>query len=763
MPGDDRSEKNRDHASTVSRRLLARIRALMAGAGSAQDRLDQIVRVIAGELVAEVCSIYVRRAGDVLELFATEGLRIDAVHRTHLRVGEGIVGDIAAHARALALADAQKHPSFAFRPETGEEAFHSMMGVPVIRDGRVRGVIAVQNRTRRHYSEEEVETLETVAMVMAEMIAGGDLVGADELAPVDGIAVKPLRLEGLSLTGGIGLGQAVLHRSTVRIDRYVAEDLAAERGRLDKAYAEMHGALDNLMKRDALSGDGEHRDIMRSYQMIASDDGWMRKIADAIDGGLTAEAAVEKVQNDLRARMQQISDPYLRERIHDIEDLGDRLLRHLLGEAAVETESLPDDVVLVARNLGPAQLFDYGPERLRALILEEGSPTSHAAIVARALDIPVVAQVSGATGKVQPGDQVIVDGDGGRIYLRPGEDVQQTFAEALSQRSEQMRAYDEIRDEPARSLDGVDFSLLVNAGLMIDMQRLAAVGADGVGLYRTEVPFMVRPKFPGLEEQVKIYAEILESAGERPVVFRTLDVGGDKTLPYWSPGSEENPAIDWHSIRISLDRPAILRRQLRALIRAAAGRPLHVMFPMIAEVQEFIAARAMLDLELERHATKGGEPPSEVHAGCMLEVPALAFQLPALLRHADFISVGSNDLMQFLFASDRGNTRLMGRYDPLSPSVIRFLSRTVHECDIAGRSVSLCGEMAGSPVDAMALIAIGFRRLSMTPSSVGPIKAMIRSLDVGQLKRYMLKLRDIEDRSLREKLRAFAIDHGVAI
>ncbi len=763
MPAEDRSDRNRDHASTISRRLLARIRAIMAGAGSSQERLDRIVGIIAGEMVAEVCSIYVRRAGDVLELFATEGLKAEAVHRTHLRIGEGLVGDVAAHARPLALAEAQQHPNFAFRPETGEEVFHSLMGVPVIRSGRVNGVIVVQNRTQRHYNEEEIEALETVAMVMAEMIAGGDLVGADELAPVDGIAVKPLRLEGLSLTDGIGIGHAVLHQSRVRIDRFVADDTEAELGRLDAAYAEMHGALDKLMKRDALAGDGEHRDIMKSYQMIASDVGWMTKIRDAIDSGLTAEAAVEKVCNDLRARMNRMTDPYLRERVHDIEDLGDRLLRHLVGEAIIDVENLPDDVVLFARNLGPAQLFDYGTERLRALVLEEGSPTSHAAIVARALDVPVVAQVRDALGQVRSADPVIVDGDNGRIFVRPAEDVQQTFADALFERTEQMRVYDSLRDMPARSKDGIEFSLLMNAGLQIDMQRLARNGADGIGLYRTEVPFMVQPRFPGLDEQCRIYKDIIDVAGDKPVVFRTLDVGGDKTLPYWSPGTEENPAMGWRSIRISLDRPAVLRRQLRALIRASAGRPLSVMFPMIAEVQEFLAARGMLDLELERHAERGGEPPSDVQAGCMLEVPALAFQLPALLRHVDFVSVGSNDLMQFLFASDRGNTRLLGRYDTLAPSVMRLLGRVVHECDKAGRSISLCGEMAGNPVDAMALIALGFRRLSMTATRIGPIKTMIRSLDVGTLTRYMHELRDLEDHSLREKLRAFALDHDVEI
>ncbi len=765
MSGDsvDTTPPSTMHSTQALRRLLARARTIMAGPGEAEDRLERITHIIAAELVAEVCSIYVRRAGDMLELYATQGLKSDAIHNTRLRMGEGLVGDIAAHARPLALSDAQNHPNFAYRPETGEELFYSLMGVPAVRGGRVVGVLVVQNRTQRHYTDEEVETLETVAMVVAEMVAGGELVDQSELTPVDGIGSKPLRLEGLRLHSGIGLGVAVLHQPLYRVDQVVADDPVQEHQRLNDAYAEMHGALQDMMETSAFEEAGEHRDIMEAYRMIASDAGWLEKLHTAIDSGLTAEAAVERVQNDLKTRMSQVADPYIRERIHDIEDLGIRLMRYLCGDGDQRTEDLPMHVVLVARTLGPAQLFDYDVSRLRALVLEEGSPTSHAAIVARALDIPVVAHVKEAVDRIEQGDAVVVDGDAARVFVRPGEDIQQTFKDALKARTVQARKYDALRELPARTLDGVDVTLSINAGLLVDLRRMHETGANGIGLYRTEVPFMVRPEFPNVDEQEIIYREILDGADGKPVVFRTLDVGGDKVLPYWEPGEEENPAMGWRSIRISLDRPAMLRQQLRALVRASAGRELRVMFPMIAQVSEFLAAKTLLEMELSRHHERGLVAPTRVTTGSMLEVPALAFQLKALLRHSDFVSVGSNDLMQFLFASDRGNARLAGRYDTLAPSVLSFLRAVVLECEEAEKPVSLCGEMAGYPIDAMALIGIGFRNLSLVPSSIGPVKAMIRSLELRSLEQYMRSISDMDHRSFREMLRGFAQDHKVEI
>ncbi len=746
----------------VPRQLLRRLRDIMAGAGTAQERLDRVVKIIAAEMVAEVCSAYVRRAGDILELCATEGLRPEAVHRTTLRVGEGLVGDIAQQARPLALADAQSHPNFAYRPETGEEVYHSLMGVPILREGRVLGVLVVQNRTMRQYTEEEIETLETIAMVLAELVATGELVSRP--APGPGAAPGlPLRLPGVRICGGIAIGRAVLHQPTVVIRRVVAEDPEIELGRLRGAVAELHDALDRMMAASDLAAAGEHRDVLEAYRMFAEDRGWLGRIREAIRSGLTAEAAVQKVQNDTRVRMNQIEDDYLRERLQDLEDLNNRLLMHLAGGAgATPAAELPDDAVLVAHNLGPAELLDYDRRKLRAVVLEEGSPTAHVSIVARALDIPVVGRVKDVVSRVDPQDTVIVDGDGAVVLLRPTEEATQTFAQAIRARAERQAAYARLRDLPAETADGVPISLNINAGLLIDLAHLDDGNAEGVGLYRTEIPFMIRAAFPDVRAQEDLYRQVLERAGGRPVTFRTLDVGGDKLLPYFASGHEDNPAMGWRAIRIALDRPFMLRQQLRALVRAAEGRELRVMFPMVAEVAEFEAARRIMELELQRARRRGGGP-SAVRIGAMLEVPALAFQLPALFQAADFVSVGSNDLMQFLFAADRGSPRMADRYDVLSPPVLAFLRGVVQEAAATGKPLALCGEMAGRPLEAMVLIGLGFRILSMAPSAVGPVKAMLRKLRVAPLADFVHGLCRRSEHSVRESVRTFARDHEVPV
>ncbi len=750
-------------APSVSRRLLARLRDVMAGGGTSQERLDKVTGLIAADMVAEVCSCYVMRAGEVLELFATEGLKKTAVHNTRLRVGEGLVGDIAAHARPLALADAQSHPYFAYRPETGEEIYHSLMGVPIIRGGRVIGVLVVQNRTMRHYTEEEIETLETVAMVLAELIVSGELVGRDELVPVDGNALLPLRLEGVRLNAGVGIGLAVLHQPRRVIRQLVAEDPEAEAERLRDALAEITLALEAVFSRPGMDA-GEHRDVLETYRMFTEDQGWRSRIAEAIKGGLTAEAAVQKVHDDMRARMSSVSDPYLRERMHDFDDIANRLLTCLAdGAESGSREELPADAVVIARAMGPMDLFDYDPARLRGLVLEEGSPTSHVAIVARAMDIPVVSRAKDVLGKVEPLDPVIVDGDNGQVFLRPSEDIRDIFAEATRQRRLRAAHYASMRDLPAVTRDGVGIRLMMNAGLLLDLPHLHESGADGIGLYRTELPFMARSALPDVAAQTLLYRKILDQSEGLPVVFRTLDVGGDKVLPYWDRREEDNPAMGWRSIRITLDRPSLLRHQLRALLRAAAGRDLSVMFPMIAEVTELIRARDLLDMEMAQEQAAGRPLPASVKVGTMLEVPALAFQLDALLPRIDFISVGSNDLAQFLFAADRGNPLVAERYDPLSPGMLSFLKAITTRAAAAGVPLSVCGEMAGRPLEAMALIALGITTLSVSAPSVGPVKTMIRSLEAAPIRDYMAGLLDRPEPSLRDKLKSFALDHGVVI
>jgi len=413
--------------------------------------------------------------------------------------------------------------------------------------------------------------------------------------------------------------------------------------------------------------------------------------------------------------------------------------------------------------MGPAELLDYANRRIKGLVLEHGSPTMHVAIVARALDIPVVGRVASATRVIEQGDVVVIDGDNGSVLIRPRADIRQSVEAAVASRTRRRAYYETLRDVPAVTRDGVAVELLLNAGLLLDMAQLETTGAAGIGLFRTEIQLLARNTFPKAAEQTAFYRRAYEQAGDLPIVFRTFDIGGDKVLPYLPKAAEDNPAMGWRAIRIGLDRPAMLRGQLRALLRAAAGRELCVKFPMISEVAELDAARHLLDAERARIAAEDGAGPRSVRIGVMLEVPALLWQLPALLQRVDFLSVGTNDLAQFVFACDRGNPLLAERYDLLSPPMLALLRHLVRECAAAGKTLSICGEMAGNPIEAMVLIALGFRRLSMAATAIGPVKTMIRSLDAGALAQYLDEIADRPDHSLRRWFEAYARDHAVAL
>ncbi|WP_299438220.1 phosphoenolpyruvate--protein phosphotransferase [uncultured Rhodospira sp.] len=748
---------------STGRRLLGRLREYMAGGGTAQERLDRTVRLIAEETSSDVCSCYVMRAGEVLELFATQGLSQDAVHVTRLRVGEGLVGEIAARARPLNAPNAWDHPGFVYRPETGEDVYASLMGVPMIRGGQVIGVLAVQNRDRRPYKDIEIEALETVAMVLSELLAGTELISRDELAPVAGNAVLPFRMEGLCLNPGAALGTAVYHRPKVHIERLICEDPDAELARLREALQALRRSIDDLIH-SHIDLSGDYREILEAYRMFADDAGWVSRISDAIRSGLTAEAAVRRVDDDMKVRLSQANDPYIRERLHDLEDLANRLLLHLTGHGPTSAQGqLPEDAVLICRSLGPAELLDYPRGTVRGVLMEEGAPTMHAVIVARALDIPVIGRLAGAFSRIAPFDALALDADNAQVFVRPSDDVREIFLHSVATRQARKQAYLAERDLPFETRDGEAVTVMMNAGLLMDMSHLDDTGAMGVGLYRTELPFMTRPSLPDVPTQTLLYQKILDQAGDRPVVFRTLDVGGDKLLPYWSNDGEDNPAMGWRSIRITMDRPAVLRSQLRALLRASAGRELRVMFPMIADVAEFDQARRLVDAEVARELSRAGDLPSEIWVGTMLEVPALLYQFPALLRAADFVSVGSNDLLQFLFATDRGNPRVSSRYDVLSVPVLRMLRDVREQCDAAGKPVTICGEMAGRPLEAMALIGLGYRRLSMAAQGIGPVKQMLRSMDSRTVTTYVQALIDRSAAHPRRALASFARDHAITI
>jgi phosphotransferase system enzyme I (PtsP) len=742
--------------------LLRRLREVMAEPVSAQERLDKIVVLIAANMVAEVCSVYVLRNDATLELYATEGLKREAVHQTVMRSDEGLVGLVSSQASAINLSNAQAHPAFAYRPETGEEIYHSFLGVPVLRAGNTLGVLVVQNRARRTYSEEEVEALQTTAMVLAEMIASGEL-----SRPGDQLAARSsVHLKGAALCDGIALGHVVLHEPRVIVTNYIADDVPKELKHLSTAVGTLRSNLDEMLDHGDVVEGGEHRDVLEAYRMFAYDRGWVHKLEEAVRTGLTAEAAVERVQSDSRARMLRQTDPFLRERLHDLDDLANRLMRQLTGrDHAPSRESLPENAIVVARAMGPAALLDYDRKRLRGLILEEGGMHSHVAIVARALGIPAVGEVENATGLADQGDAIIVDGSTGDLHVRPLPDMEAAYAERVRLRARRQQQYQSLRDRPCVTKDGEEITLMLNAGLTVDLPHLTDTGAAGIGLFRTELQFMVAQNFPRTSEQYALYRAVMDAAGDKPVVFRTLDIGGDKVLPYMRNVEEENPALGWRAIRLGLDRPGLLRSQLRALLRAAGSRALKIMFPMVSTVQEFEQARELVERELTHLRRHGHKLPDEVQVGSMVEVPSLLYQLDELLERADFLSVGSNDLVQFLYAIDRGNPRVSERFDALSAPVLRALRDIADKGRAHHKPVTLCGEMASQPIGAIALAAIGYRAMSLTPSAVGPVKAALLDLDCRKAAEFLSPLiaRSNGSKSIRAHLQEFAAEQGLQI
>ncbi|MEM6762495.1 MAG: phosphoenolpyruvate--protein phosphotransferase [Pseudomonadota bacterium] len=719
------------------RQLIKQLHAAMAAPLEAQERLNHIVRIIAGNMVAEVSSLYVLRADGVLELYATEGLNPSAVHRAALRVGEGLVGRVAKTAQPLNIINPRSHPGFAYLPETGEDDYNTFLGVPILRAGRMIGVLTVQNRAPKRYDNEEVEALQTTAMVIAEIAGTGDLEKIPQ--PAAALDIKrQIHMWGATLNEGVGLGRAVLHEPRVVVTELLSDDAEYELSRLETALDKVRGNLKAHLSRHDLGGRGESRDILEAFLMIAQDRGWARKMADVVRSGLTAEAAVERVQSDNRARLLRSTDRIVRERLHDLDDLANRLLRELQGRHSTAMADITGDAIIVARSMGPAELLDYDRARVRGLVMEEGTPASHVVLIARALGLPVIGQVDGVTSMVESGEAIIIDADGGDIHIRPSAEVENVFAEKVRFRARRQAQYRRLKDLPAVTRDGLDVTLSMNAGMLADMPSLGESGAAGIGLFRTEILFMVAPSLPRMQAQERLYRQIYQAAGDRPVVFRTLDIGGDKILPYLSTVEEENPAMGWRAVRLGLDRPGLLRTQIRSLLRASAGHDLRVMFPMVTTLAEYNAARALVTKE-RRFLRQHGYPlPENVLVGAMIETPALLFELEELLAVADFVSVGSNDLFQFAMAADRSNVRVAARFDSLSQSFLRILKRIADAGAEANVPVTVCGDVASRPLEALALVALGFQHLSMPPAALGPVKSAIRATDMGRLRARLL-------------------------
>ncbi|MEO1239181.1 MAG: phosphoenolpyruvate--protein phosphotransferase [Pseudomonadota bacterium] len=729
-----------------SRRLLRRLRETMAEDSAGQARLDRIVSLIASSMGTEVCSIYLFRDAETLELCATEGLNPEAVHQTRMRVGEGLVGQVAKRGRAVNTADAPSTRGFRYMPETGEEVYSSFLGVPVQRLGETLGVVVVQSKTAREYTADEIYALEVVAMVIAEMTELGAFVG--EGAALSARHKQPVMFPGGVAQEGTAEGNVWLHEPRVMVTNPIADDPDAELERLRQAVETLRVSVDDMLER-ADTSDKDHREVLEAYRMFTQSRSWLKRMEADVASGLSAEAAVEKEQSAARARMANVPDPYLRERLHDLDDLSNRLLRTLTGQGADTGAEMPQNAILVARNIGPGELLDYDRSQLRGVVLEQGSVGSHAAIVARAWAIPLIINADGITTEALNGDHIVIDGERGIAHLRPDENVLAAFRDKMAMQAKAQERYAGLRDKPARALCGTEIALFMNAGLLADLPSLDSSGAEGVGLFRTELQFLARNRVPRRGDLANSYARVLDAAHGKRVVFRTLDIGSDKVLAYMKPQDEPNPALGWRAIRVGLDKPGVMRMQLQALIRAAKGRKLTVMFPFIAQFEEFKSARQAVFDELERETKLGHTVPETVEIGAMLETPSLAFAPRQFYEMADFISIGGNDLKQFFFAADRENERVRRRYDTLNVSFLTFLEQIVARCDDTQTPLSFCGEDAGRPVEALCFAAMGLRALSMRPASIGPVKSLLRRVNLDEAKDVIDTARASGEQSVR--------------
>jgi phosphotransferase system, enzyme I, PtsP len=736
-----------EQTDSESRKLLKRLRDTLAEDTAGQARLDHITQLIAHSMQTEVCSIYLFRDSETLELCATEGLNPGAVHQTRMRLGEGLVGRVARDGRVVNEADAPSARGFRFMPETGEEVYSSFCGVPIQRLGDKLGVLVVQSREGRAFSEDEVYALEVVAMVLAEMTELGAFVG-------EGEALRARHTNPRMFRGGVGQegvaeGHVWLHEARVVVTNPVADDPVAEAQRLRDAVDHLRVSVGDMLSQVRKEADKDQREVLEAYQMLANSRSWLKRMEEDIAAGLSAEAAVEKEQSAARRRMSQVPDAYLRERLHDLDDLSNRLLRTLTGQGKDTGAEMPERPILVARNIGPAELLDYGRTKLKGIILEQGSVGSHATVVARAWAIPLIVHAEGITAEALNGDHVMVDGDQGIIHLRPDDTVVSAFRDKIAMQAKAQERYAGLRTLPAETKDGSVVALQMNAGLIADLPSLENSGAEGVGLFRTELQFLARSTVPKRAELAAIYSRVLDAAKGRRVVFRTLDIGSDKVLPYMKREDEPNPALGWRAIRVGLDKVGVMRMQLQALIRAANGRPLTVMFPFVAQFEEFTAARQHLLDEVERERRLGHVLPEKVEIGAMLETPSLAFAPRQFFEMADFISIGGNDLKQFFFAADRENERVRRRYDTLNVSYLTFIEQIVRRCDETGTPVSFCGEDAGRPIEAMCFAAVGLRTLSMRPASIGPVKHLLRRVNLEDARAVIEHARESGEQSVR--------------
>ena len=715
----------------------------------------------------EVCSLYsFDPESETLSLAATAGLPMRAIGRVSMARNEGLVGLVAEKGSAVAVEDAIAHKRFKFFPELGEEKYHAFLGVPVGEGEGLLGVLVIQSRRRRRFSKDEIRLLHAVGgqvravmlnahlaerlqreeeereLYRRNMLRAFQRLEAYEaqrrrVAPEDGHTTELSRLSGQGASPGFGIGHAyvVVPRANLSsVEMRKADDVELEIKRFEQALAASSEDLESARQRmrDLVPEVGGA--LYEAHKMIMQDRSFSTRIREEIRGGLAAESALKVVVEEYVSKIEHVADRYLRERGVDVRDAGQRVLHHLMGLDG-PMHVVDDDAVLVAGELTLSDLATVDHSRLRGIVTATGGVTSHAAILAKSLEIPTVVGAEGVLEACADGDDIIVDGNSGVVYVRPSEDVAKEYRRLARQFRAFQRDLEEVRDLPAETLDGYRVSLMANVGLLADAEFADAHGAEGVGLFRTELPFLSYRDFPSEDEQVSLYRTLIDRMGNRPVTIRTLDIGADKYPAYVRGEKEQNPFLGWRSIRISLDIETIFVEQLRAILRACRASPLRILFPMITSVEELRRVREIYAECVADLAAAGAPPPAGVELGIMIEVPAAVLRAPQMMAEVDFVSIGTNDLIQYTLAVDRDNRRVSAMYEPLHPAVLQSIKMVVDAGRAAGRRVAMCGEMAGSPLNTLFLLGVGLDELSMGSVYIPVIKKMIRAVRMSDAQR----------------------------